>query len=291
MIPPGIVLAAVDFSEASLTALACAARLAKQSRAELRVLHVEDPLLSAAASEQGIHLAAETREELAKLVARVPDTAAVPTQHYVVTGHPVEVILDVACREGADLTVVASHGLSGVAKAFFGSVTEGLLHRTDRSLLVVPAEWRIPPERSGLPRLGPFVVGIDFSSSSIAAAAAAGRLAELFSSSVELVHVVPELAVLERWRSHADTATAERADLARRDLARIAGNLQAQAPVTTKIETGSVAERLSELAAPWGERQPVMVLGKRSADRGGAPGAIAVRVLAKARAPVLMHVA
>lgn len=291
MIPPSKILVAVDFSDASLTALTCAARLAKQSQADLQVLHVEDPLLSAAARERGILLAAESREELARLVARVPNAETLAPQQYVVTGHAVEVILDISCREGVDLIVVASHGMSGVERAFFGSVTEGLLHRADRSLLVVPAEWRVPAERTGGGGIGPFVVGLDFSSSSIAAASAACRLAQLFSTSVEVVHVVPELPVLERWRPHADAATAERVDLARRDIARVVGNLQTQAPVTSRVETGPVAERLSEIAAPWGERQPVITLGKRSADRGGAPGTTAFRVLTLSRVPVLMHVA
>jgi nucleotide-binding universal stress UspA family protein len=290
MIPPSKVLVAVDFSDASLTALTFAARLARPSQAELSVLHVEDPLLSAAASERGIHLAAESREELARLVARAPNPGT-PVHEYVVTGRPVEVILDVCCREGADLVVVASHGMSGVARAFFGSVTEGLLHRTDRSLLVVPAEWRDPADLAHPRGIGPLVVGVDFSSSSVAAAGAACRMAKLFSTSVELVHVVPELPVLERWRPHAEAATAERVDLARRDIARVSGSLQAEVPVLTRIETGSVAERLSEIAAPWGERQPLIVLGKRSADRGGTPGTTAFRVLTVARVPVLMHVA
>ncbi len=291
MIPPGTILAAVDFSDGSFTALTCAARFAAASQAELRVLHVEDPLLSAAASEQGIHLAAESREELARLIHRVPDANALSPQHYVVTGRPVEVILDVSHREGADLIVVASHGMSGVARAFFGSVTEGLLHRTDRSLLVVPAEWRVPAVRPNGPGIGPIVVGIDFSSSSIAAATAACRVAELFSTSVELVHVVAELPVLERWRPHAEIATSQRVDLARRDMARIAGTLQTSVSVVHRVETGAIADRLAELGAPWGERQPLIMLGKRSADRGGTPGAIAFRVLTLARVPVLMHVA
>ncbi len=291
MIPPSTILAAVDFSDASLTALACAARLAVRAHAELRVLYVEDPLLAAAAAERGIHLAEESREELTRLVAQVPDTQAVPTQHYVVTGHPIEVILDVSCREGADLVVMASHGMSGVQRAFFGSVTEGLLRRTDRSTLVVPAEWRVPPERGTGSSLGPFIVGHDFSSASTAAAAAGGRLAELFSTSLEIVHVVADPPVLERWRPHAEAATAERVELARRDLSVVAGTLSIQAPVSSRVETGLVAERLAEIAAPWGQRQPVIVLGRRSPDRGGVPGAIAFRVLTLARVPVLMHIA
>lgn len=291
MIPPGTILAAVDFSDASLTALTFAARLARQTGADLRVLHVEDPLLAAAASEQGIHLAAESRDELSRLVNRVPEAHERAPKLYVVTGHPVEVILDVSHREGADLVVVASHGMSGVARAVFGSVTEGLLHRTDRSLLVVPAEWRVPNPKGSKSGIGPIVTGIDFSSSSIAAAGAACRLAELFSTSVEAVHVVPDLPVLERWRPHAEAATRERSDLARRDIARIVGGLQTQVSVSTRIETGSVPDRIAEIAAPWGERQPIIVLGKRSADRGGVPGTIAFRVLTLARVPVLMHIA
>jgi len=291
MIPPAKILVAVDFSEASTTALACAARMAQDCRAELRVLHVEDPLLSAAAAERGIHLATESREELGRLVDRLPEVRALSPQHYVVTGRPVEVILDMSHREGADLVVVASHGMSGVARAFFGSVTEGLLRRTDRSTLVVPAEWKLPSPKPGGPGIGPMVVGIDFSSSSIAAAGAACRLAESFTTEVELVHVVPALPVLERWRPHAEAATAERVDLARRDMARIAGNLQTPVAVSTRVETGSVPDRLAEVAAPWSHRQPLILLGRRSADRGGAPGAVAFRVLTAARVPVMMHVA
>lgn len=291
MIPLAKILVAVDFSEASTTALACAARLAHDCRAELCVLHVEDPLLSAAAAEQGIHLASETREELGRLIERLAEVRALSPQSFVVTGHPVEVILDLSHREGIDLVVAASHGMSGVARAFFGSVTEGLLRRTDRSTLVVPAEWKLPAPRPNGPGIGPIVVGVDFSSSSIAAAGSACRLAELFSTSVELVHVVSSLPVLDRWRPHAEAATAERVDLARRDMARIAGNLQTPVAVTSRVETGSIPDRLAEIAAPWGQRQPLIMLGRRSADRGGAPGAIAFRVLTLARVPVMMHVA
>lgn len=291
MIPPSTILVAVDFSDGSKAALALAARLARQSHAELHILHVEDPLLAAAASERGILLSVETREELARLVEGLPEVKACTPQLYVVTGRPVEVILDIAFREGADLIVVASHGMSGVERAFFGSVTEGLLQRADRSLLVVPAEWRLAPEKQSATGLGPFVVGVDFSSSGTAAAGAACRLAELFASSVELVHVVRDLPVLERWRSHAEAATNERVDLARRELAQVAGSLPTQAPITSRVETGPIPERLSELAVPWGARQPMLVLGKRAADRGGAPGALAYRVLTISRAPVLMHVA
>ena len=52
MFPPRAILASVDFSEPSRVALTCAARLAKQCRAHLHVLHAEDPLLASAAMDR-----------------------------------------------------------------------------------------------------------------------------------------------------------------------------------------------------------------------------------------------
>lgn len=52
-------------------------------------------------------------------------------------GPIVETILDVAIREGADLIAMASHGRSGLARVFYGSVAAGILQRIDRPLLLI----------------------------------------------------------------------------------------------------------------------------------------------------------
>ena len=52
----------------------------------------------------------------------------------------VRTILDVAERENADLIAMSSHGRTGLARAFYGSVAAGVLHRTDRPLLLVRSE-------------------------------------------------------------------------------------------------------------------------------------------------------
>jgi nucleotide-binding universal stress UspA family protein len=49
----------------------------------------------------------------------------------------VEAIIDAAEREGADLIALASHGRTGLANVFYGSVAAGVLHRIDRPLLLV----------------------------------------------------------------------------------------------------------------------------------------------------------
>jgi nucleotide-binding universal stress UspA family protein len=52
-------------------------------------------------------------------------------------GPVVQTIIQVAEREGADLITLASHGRSGLARVFYGSVAAGLLQHVDRTLLVI----------------------------------------------------------------------------------------------------------------------------------------------------------
>lgn len=57
-----------------------------------------------------------------------------------VQGPVVKAIIDVAAAERVDLIAMASHGRSGLANLFYGSVALGVLHRADRPLLLVRAE-------------------------------------------------------------------------------------------------------------------------------------------------------
>jgi len=52
-------------------------------------------------------------------------------------GAVVEAIIDAASRHEADLIALASHGRSGLAQVFYGSVAAGVLQRIDRPLLLI----------------------------------------------------------------------------------------------------------------------------------------------------------
>jgi nucleotide-binding universal stress UspA family protein len=52
-------------------------------------------------------------------------------------GHVVEAIIAEAEREHADLIAMASHGRTGLARVFYGSIAAGVLHRIDRPLLLI----------------------------------------------------------------------------------------------------------------------------------------------------------
>jgi nucleotide-binding universal stress UspA family protein len=55
-------------------------------------------------------------------------------------GPVVSMIINIAERENADLIAMASHGRTGLARVFYGSVAAGILHKVDRPLLLIRAE-------------------------------------------------------------------------------------------------------------------------------------------------------
>ena len=55
-------------------------------------------------------------------------------------GAVVEAIIAAAARRDADLIALASHGRSGLAQVFYGSVAAGVLQRVDRPLLLVRSQ-------------------------------------------------------------------------------------------------------------------------------------------------------
>jgi nucleotide-binding universal stress UspA family protein len=253
MIPPRAILAAVTLSETSRVELVLAARLARHCGAELHVLYVEDPLLDAAARHAGIDLARSTDRELQRFVAEAWPAALCSPHIHVAAGAPVDVILDVAHREGADLIVVDGARITGTEKLFFGSTTEGLLRRADVSLLVAPADWSPPrPEAADLSNLGPVIAIVDLSDQpSVAASKAAYELASVLGTSVEIVQVVPN----------------------------------AQMPAT-------LTDRLAGSAGQGAERAPMLMLGRNAPlSKNGWPGALVNRVLAGGTVPILLYVA
>jgi nucleotide-binding universal stress UspA family protein len=52
-------------------------------------------------------------------------------------GPVVECIINTSERENVDLIAMVSHGRTGLARVFYGSVAAGVLHRIERPLLVI----------------------------------------------------------------------------------------------------------------------------------------------------------
>lgn len=287
MIPPRRILAATDFSTAAETALAFAAHLARHAGAELHVMHAEDRVLHLAAQVRGVDLIQETRDALADAVARRAAGCGHVRQH-VVLEPAAPAICDVARRERADLIVIGMHGMSGTQRLLFGSTTHAVLRRADVSILVVPHTWRPPAGAEDLSGTGPVVAAVEPSQPALAATAAASRLAQLLHTSLEIVHVVAKMPVLERWQPYAHEAAAARAEAAGRELDTMLRGVVGALAGRLRVEIGSVPECLAEAAADSESRHPLLVLGRGNA-RGDAPGTTACRVLPLVRVPVLVY--
>jgi nucleotide-binding universal stress UspA family protein len=138
------ILHATDFSRASTTALTWAVDMAKANRARLTVVHVMAPPSLALPGEGYVSPAlyeslessarAQANKRLAKVVARAK-TAGVRANVLLLEGVPHERIARAARR--ADLLVIGTHGRSGLAKLFLGSVASRLVTLAPRPVLTV----------------------------------------------------------------------------------------------------------------------------------------------------------
>ncbi|KRT75075.1 MAG: hypothetical protein XU13_C0005G0028 [Candidatus Rokubacteria bacterium CSP1-6] len=129
------ILHPTDFSRASGAAFLKAVALAKESRAELLLVHVllpttpfiGDGYISPKTYEE---LEASARRgaqrELAKVVAKAQKAKA-RVKAVLLEGVPYDRIARVARSKRADLIVMGTHGRSGLSKFFLGSVAERVI--------------------------------------------------------------------------------------------------------------------------------------------------------------------
>lgn len=82
------------------------------------------------------HQIKETESYLASLLEQFREEG-IKVQTLIGDGPVVKAILDAARSESADLLAMASHGRSGLSRAFYGSISAGVLQRIDRPLLLI----------------------------------------------------------------------------------------------------------------------------------------------------------
>jgi nucleotide-binding universal stress UspA family protein len=146
----GEVLACVDFSDATERVLAAAIRLGATTGLTMRVVHVAAAEAELAGYDKEDFEAStpdkragQLRDEhgrLQDLTDRLAAGGVTTAEPALVMGHTVEEIVRLAGEFDAELVMVGSHGHGGLHHLLVGSVTEDLLRRSSRPVIVVPAK-------------------------------------------------------------------------------------------------------------------------------------------------------
>jgi len=122
--------------------------IAQKFGSQLVLLQVVEPIISTYVStgmapyydgEMTTQMLEAAKEYLASVQAKL-QAKGVQVKTYVETGPIVQSILQVAEQENVDLIALASHGRTGLARVFYGSVAAGILNQADRALLLIRAQ-------------------------------------------------------------------------------------------------------------------------------------------------------
>jgi len=143
------ILAPIDFSECSWTALEAAASLAKKLGATVDVLHVWQPppyvpldaafAMVGAGPPQTLAAIAEKQanDEMMKFVEQLEQRGFKATHKLFETGNPATRISEIAKEGNYDLVVIGTHGRSGLKRLLMGSVAERVVRLCERPVLSV----------------------------------------------------------------------------------------------------------------------------------------------------------
>lgn len=138
------ILAAVDFSEVSVGALATALNLAGALGADVRILHVVPEQCTALPLEGGAMyvedidsgLLKQARQDLARFLEQHASSSA-ELNFEVKAGEPAAEINRDAHGWHADMIVLGTHGRSGISHLLMGSVAERVLREASVPVLCV----------------------------------------------------------------------------------------------------------------------------------------------------------
>jgi nucleotide-binding universal stress UspA family protein len=133
------VLVSVDRSYATGPTIAAARRFTQLFRAQLKVVHVVEPLpliaaLPIALDQDAYYRLSETQFNETIGV----HLQGVEVERVMLRGAADDCLVEEAAKWGADLLVVGSHGKGWVDRLLVGSTTERLLNHLPASTLVVP---------------------------------------------------------------------------------------------------------------------------------------------------------
>ncbi len=124
------ILFPTDFSHCGDAALAFATALARDTKATLVIVHVEEPAVAYGGGEMYYGIPEPATADLKAMLKEVkPTVDSVPFEHHLITGDPAGAIVRFAETEAIDLIVLGTHGRTGLMRMLMGSVAESIVRR------------------------------------------------------------------------------------------------------------------------------------------------------------------
>lgn len=301
------ILVPLDGSAESEQALPLACQLARRSDAALHLVHAHRPATVSPIFIEGLpvidtELHSQVREHERVYMQRVRDRLT--AEHGIACSSTLRdgdesvaaQILDAAITSGADLIVMTTHGRSGFAHLWLGSVAERIIRISPIPVLLVRPTSE-SATANDLLRLTEILIPLDGSSFAEYILDPALRIGRLLATSYTLLHVVEPRAVLHRDDLSIAPIdldpddTQRRVGAAQTYLDRVAQRYAAEGRhVATRVLVGEhPAATILEVV----HRQPHTVLALATHGRSGLKrvlwGSVADKLLRGTRAPMLVY--
>lgn len=278
------ILVTTDFSPASRPAVSAALALAAESGGKVWIAHAVPPIPRGSAPRMYREMDEFLRSHASRNLKRLAATAnarGVRTEPLLLQGLAPEAVTRAARARRAGLIVVGTHGRTGAARVFLGSVAARIVATASCPVLSVKRKPRRPIPRT-------VVFATDFSRASAPAGRTALALARSAGARLRIVHVQEPLAEGQplRWaysEAERDLIAEARKRLDRlRDAARRTG-VRADAVVFRGIPHEEIGRAARTAPDAW------IVVGThgRTGLSGAILGSVAARVVATAPCPVL----
>jgi len=249
------ILVTTDFSELSKKAFAAAASLARRFDAELHLAHVLESMPPFVFfSPEGVQTYSPELDHRARFADLLKEMAGAEPSfqglavkpHLLEGGYVHERLVRLQKDEGMDLTVISTHGRTGLGYLFLGSFAEKVVRLSVTPVLT----YR---ERVGGPAAGEFaprriLVPFDFSENARGVLDAVRFLAGAFDPEIRFQHVLeplPDLAWMSWEAAPAEDLSARRADAPRRAREELRDLMEREFPGRARMDA------VSEFGVPF----------------------------------------
>ena len=289
------ILFPTDLSRLSNAALPLAAAMARERKAELLVLHVQEPPTAYALGEWGSGPLEPDPGWLQQVLNNIkPSDATIPCLHKLVIGNPAREIVLTAKNDDIDLIIMGTHGRTGLARMLMGSVAEKVVRRAICPVMTLkqPAAWSFEGNSSAssaqLPdaRGKTILLAVDFSRTSDAAFLEATALARDWRAWLIIAHVEQPLAAYGGAEVLDSYVLDACSDALKKRLERIRPP-EPEIPCTHRLTNGDPADEIVRIAGE--EKADLIVMGTHG-HTGVARvllGSVAEKVVRQAPCPVL----